>query len=113
MDSHDQISVIEALSCLGDMPLNHLSELIKRLDSKRVPAQQAIFEQGDSADEVYFVGSGRLSKYQDERFSSRLVRGQIAGWASFIHKCPHDHTLIAENDCFHELLCQSFKNHAV
>jgi len=40
MDSHDQISVIEALSCLGDMPLNHLSELIKRLDSKRVPAQQ-------------------------------------------------------------------------
>jgi NTE family protein len=100
MDSHDQISVIEALSCLGDMPLNHLSELIKRLDSKRVPALQAIFKQGDQADEVYFIGSGRLSKYEDEGFSGRLVRGQIAGWASFIHQCPHDHTLIAENDCY-------------
>lgn len=100
MNSHDHISVIEALSCLGDMPLNHLSELIKRLDSKRVPAQQAIFKQGEPADQVYFVGSGRISKYQDDIFSGRLVRGQIAGWDSFIHQCPRDHSLIAENDCF-------------
>ncbi|MGB1008703.1 MAG: patatin-like phospholipase family protein [Thiolinea sp.] len=100
MDTHDHISVIEALSCLGDLPLNHLSVLIPLLKSKHVPARQTLFEQGDTAEQVYFIGSGRLAQYQDERFCGRLSRGQIAGWDSFFHRCPREHTLVAENDCF-------------
>lgn len=100
MDSYDQISVIEALSCLGDLPLKCLSELIKVLDSRRVPAQQPIFQQDDPSDEVYFIGSGRLSKFQGDVFSGSLIRGQIAGWDSFFHECPRDHSLIADNDCY-------------
>ena len=99
MDTHDHISVIEALSCLGDLPLNQLSALIRFLDSRHVPAHQTIYQQGDHSDEVYFIGSGRLDKYRDDSFCGRLSRGEIAGWESFFHKCPRDHTLTAENDC--------------
>ena len=100
MDEHDHISVIEALACLGDLPLDQLSVLIRLLESKRVPARQALFEQGDTAEQVYFIGSGRLAKYQDGNFCGRLAQGQIAGWDSFFHRCPRDHSLVAENDCF-------------
>ena len=100
MESHDQISIIEALSCLGDLPLNHLSDLIKRLESRRISAQQPVYQQGDSADCVFFVGSGRLVKYKDGGYEGQLTRGQMAGWDSFFHRCPRDHSLIAQNDCF-------------
>lgn len=100
MDAHDQISVIEAMACLGDLPLNQLSELIKRLESKRVGAQQPIYSQGEAADWVYFVGSGRLAKFEDETYRGQLSRGDMAGWDSFYHRCPRDHTLVAQNDCF-------------
>ncbi len=100
METHDHISVIEALSCLGDLPLDQLSVLIRLLESTRVPAGQALFKQGDIAEQVYFIGSGRLAKHQDGNFCGRLSQGQIAGWDSFFHRCPRDHSLIAENDCF-------------
>lgn len=100
MDTHDHISVIEALSCLGDLPLQHLSILIRMLEAKRLPARQALFEQGDVAEQIYFIGSGRLVKYQNGDFCGRVIQGQMAGWDSFIHCCEHGHSLIAESDCF-------------
>lgn len=99
MESYDHISVVEALSCMGDLPLQLLSELIQRLQSSRVAAQMAVYEQGDSAELVYFVGSGRLAKYEQGEYAGLVVRGQMAGWDSFYHQCPRDHSLIAQNDC--------------
>ena len=109
MDTHNQISIIEALSCLGDIPLNQLSELIKRLESKRVAAQQPIYQQGDESNWVYFVGSGRLARHEDDDYLGQLSQGDMAGWDSFFHQCPRDHTLIAQTDCFvYELDRQNF-----
>ncbi len=99
-DSHDHISVFEALSCLGDLPLNLLSELIKCLKSERFPAHQVIFAEGDTSEKVYFVGSGRLAKWQDGQFVERLSRGEMIGWDSFFHDCPRSHAVMAENDCY-------------
>ena len=100
MDAHDQISVIEALACLGDLPLDQLSELIKRLESKRIAAQQPVYSKGDDPDWVYFVGSGRLARFDEETYQGQLSRGDMAGWDSFYHQCPRDHSLLAQNDCF-------------
>lgn len=99
MDALDHISVIEALACLGDIPLNQLSELIQRLEPEQVAAQDTIYTQGDSADCVYFVGSGRIARFENDTYLGQFNQGDMAGWESFFHDCPRDHTLIAQNDC--------------
>ena len=100
MESHDQLSVIEALACLGDLKLNLLSQLMQRLQSRRIPAQQAVYSENGTSDCVYFIGSGRLATFRESSYTGQLSRGQMAGWDSFFHQCPRDHALVAQTDSF-------------
>src|SRR5689334_6209951 len=75
----------------------------KRLSRRRVDSGKSLFRQGDAADALYLVESGRLRVFVSdrpghERVLQFLGPGEIVGEAAFIGETPHATTAVAIED---------------
>ncbi len=87
-----------------------LAQVAGMLNPRWIRGGEVVFRQGDAADELFFVISGRLQVFIDldtpaARMVSEVVRGETLGEMGVIARMPRTATVRAVRDC--ELLALS------
>src|SRR5919197_5205488 len=88
---------------MAPSPFRLRGRVRKRLAQRRVATGRALFRQGDAADALYLIESGRLRVFVVDRAGQeRVLRfagpGDIVGEAAFMAETPHASSAVAVDD---------------
>lgn len=77
--------------------------LAKKMEAFELPKGEALFQEGESGEDVYFVRSGRMAVMQKVDGSPKMVRqlrtGAFAGEQTHLNGGVHPATVFAMEDC--------------
>lgn len=108
----DELSRVEIL---GQLPADAMAQLIRKVREGRVKKGEAIFRQGDTGQELYFIVSGSVEITAQEedgakRLVARLGAHEIFGEIGLLHDVPRTADAIAATDLhIYKLLRSDFE----
>jgi CRP-like cAMP-binding protein len=98
VDREDDIALLRSVSVFDPLPLPALEQLAAGLESRRVAAGAAVFEQGDAADGCYVIETGTAEVVGNGSRITTLGHGELVGEIALLREVPRTATVRALTD---------------
>ena len=93
-----EIGLLREVSMFGTLPLPAIEQLARGLEPVTVPADRAVFAQGDIGDRYYVIESGEVDVVGDGRVVATLGPGEGFGEIALLRRTRRTATVMARSE---------------
>ena len=93
-----EIGLLQKVSMFGTLPLPAVEQLARGLEPVTVPAERAVFTQGDIGDRYYVIESGEVDVVGDGQVVATLGPGEGFGEIALLRRTRRTATVVARSE---------------